>query len=213
MIQALEADFSIEVKIKQDLLDATQGQLRAATRELAEQRRQIQLWQASCAELDQVQQRIRNVERAVTEEDGFAWVGSRMTEPDRAVEGGDDGISVTATDTTSRTTQAAGSRMEIEPMPLESDPAVPSSNTLASLIQLRMLKTWHSRIESVMNDRLDKLKGASAEKEFQCKKIVSLCTGVPLENVETVCQCSSPGRLQLLIRPLDARKPRDCHGK
>jgi regulatory protein SWI6 len=194
MIQNLEADFAIEVKAKQDQLDVTQGQLRAATRELAEQRRQMQLWQATCAELDEVQQRIRNVERAIRDEEKFDWVVSKSAESNMI---GDR--------TSDATTQVAGSMMEIDVMSSDSEPVVPPTNTLASLIQLRRLKTWHSQIESAMNDRLSKLKGASAEKEFQCKKIVSLCTGVALENVEAVCfilsvpgYCSSQYATQML---------------
>ncbi|KAF9512688.1 hypothetical protein BS47DRAFT_1318135 [Hydnum rufescens UP504] len=177
MIQNLEADFAIEVKAKQDQLDVIQGQLRAATRELAEQRRQMQLWQATCAELDEVQQRIRNVQRAIRDEEEFDWGVSDSAESNMI---GDR--------TRDTTTQVAGSMMEIDVMSSDSEPVVPPTNTLASLIQLRRLKTWHSQIESAMTDRLSKLKGASAEKEFQCKKIVSLCTGVAVENVEAMLE-------------------------
>ena len=40
MIQGLSADFAAEIKTKQDSLDVTQAHLRAATRELSEQRKQ-----------------------------------------------------------------------------------------------------------------------------------------------------------------------------
>ena len=75
MIQGLGTDFAAEVKSKQDALDVTQVHLRAATRELSEQRRQIQQWQARCGELDQTAQRVRNLERALTDEDAFDWTG------------------------------------------------------------------------------------------------------------------------------------------
>ena len=75
MIQGLGNDFTAEVKSKQDLLDVTQVHLRAATRELSETRRQIQHWQARCGELDQTAQRVRNLERALTDEDNFDWTG------------------------------------------------------------------------------------------------------------------------------------------
>jgi regulatory protein SWI6 len=75
MIQHLSADFAAEIKTKQDNLDVTQAHLRAATRELSEQRKQIQAWQARCSELDQVTQRIRNVEHALVDEEKFDWTG------------------------------------------------------------------------------------------------------------------------------------------
>ena len=37
-----------------------------------------------------------------------------------------------------------------------------------------------------MQQRLKFLQGASAEKEYQCKKIVVLCTGIPINKVEEV---------------------------
>jgi hypothetical protein len=45
---------------------------------------------------------------------------------------------------------------------------------------------WHVRMEELTTARLRSLQGASAEKEYQCKKIVALCTGIPIDNVEEV---------------------------
>ena len=73
MIQNLSSEFQGEIKTKQDALDVTQAHLRAATRELSEQRKQIQAWQARCGELDQINQRVRNVERALVDEEQFDW--------------------------------------------------------------------------------------------------------------------------------------------
>lgn len=75
MIQGLSTEFQSEVKSKQDALDVTQAHLRAATRELSEQRKHIQVWQARCAELDMLGQRVKNVEKAIEEEDLFDWTG------------------------------------------------------------------------------------------------------------------------------------------
>jgi len=35
---------------------------------------------------------------------------------------------------------------------------------------------------------LKSLQGVSAEKEFQCKKIVALCTGVPVDKIEDMLE-------------------------
>ncbi len=75
MIQGLSSDFSAEIKSKQDALDLTQAHLRAATRSLSEQRKQIQQQQAECAELDLITQRTRNLEKALEDEDKFDWTG------------------------------------------------------------------------------------------------------------------------------------------
>src|SRR6266511_2420581 len=88
MIQTLSHEFQTEIKIKQDALDVTQAHLRAATRELAEQRKQIQTWQNRCGELDQVNQRVRNVQKALTEEDLFDWTGRTDLDGEHARETG-----------------------------------------------------------------------------------------------------------------------------
>ncbi|KAH9941502.1 apses-domain-containing protein [Amylocystis lapponica] len=172
MVQSLGADFSSEIKAKQDALDVTQAHLRAATRQLSEQRKQIQAWTTRCGELDQVAQRVRNLERALADEDLFDWTG-------RTADAG----------------PAFAARGQASAMPaldisfnLDVEPTVPLTDSPASLVRLRRLKLWHERIEQLMGARLKSLQGASAEKEFQCKKIVALCTGVPVDKIEDMLE-------------------------
>lgn len=47
---------------------------------------------------------------------------------------------------------------------------------------------WQARAEELMSERLKGLQGASAEKEYMCRKIVSLCTGVPVDKVEDMLE-------------------------
>lgn len=179
MVQGLASEFAAEIKTKQDTLDVTQAHLRAATRELAEQRKQIQTWQSHCAELDLVTQRTRNLEKALQDEDNFDWTG--RTDPD----GSDGSINGgPAFQNRGQGPMMAGS-VDIA-FNLDEEPTVPLSDSPASLIRLKRLKQWHTRIEKLMEQRLQTLQGASAEREFQCKKIVSLCTGVPIDKVEEV---------------------------
>ncbi len=185
MIQGLGNDFTAEVKSKQDALDVTQVHLRAATRELSEKRRQIQHWQARCGELDQTAQRVRNLERALVDEDGFDWTG--RTELDGSDAGPSAGPAFQIRGQGS-TMSGLGGAVDI-PTNLEVDPTVPTGDTAATLIRLRRQKMWYSRVEQLMETRMRSLQGASAEKEFQCKKIVALCTGVPIDRVEEVSAC------------------------
>ncbi|EIW79380.1 apses-domain-containing protein [Coniophora puteana RWD-64-598 SS2] len=184
MIQSLSSEFSSEVKSKQDSLDVTQAHLRAATRELSEQRKQIQLWQSRCGELDQAHQRIRNLEKAITDEDGFDWTG-RTDLSGR--NGGEDAGPAFQWRGPSSTMAGIGGPMDMS-FSIDTEPPIPAGSDLASLIRLRRLKTWHTRMEELMAARLKSLQGASAEREFQCKKIVALCTGIPLEKVEEMLE-------------------------
>lgn len=182
MIQGLGSEFSAEVKTKQDQLDVTQAHLRAATRELSEQRKQIQQWQGRCGELDQATQRIRNLEKALADEDKFDWTG--RTELDGSDAGQVAGPAFRARGSDSALTGVGGAADM--PANLEVDPAVPLGDSVASLVRLRRLKMWYSRVEQLMDARLRSLEGASAQKEYECKKIVALCTGVPLDKVDEV---------------------------
>ncbi|KAF8141533.1 apses-domain-containing protein [Boletus edulis] len=184
MIQNISAEFSAEVKTKQDALDVTQAHLRAATRELSEQRKQIQLWQSRCAELDQVHQRIRNLEKAIAEEEDFDWTGRTDLSGRDGRETG--GPAFQWRGPSSTIVGVAGS-MDIS-FSVETDPPIPTTDSIASLIRLRRLNMWQLRMEELMEARLKSLQGASAEKEYQCKKIVALCTGIPVDKVEDMLE-------------------------
>ena len=179
MIQSLSAEFTAELKAKQDALDVTQAHLRAATRELSEQRKQIQAWQARCAELDQVQQRIRNIDRALAEEDAFDWTGRT------GVDDADDPGPAFAWRGQSSTMAGLGSLADVS-FNLDAEPNIPPADTYQSLVRMRRMKVWYERMEQLMEKRLRSLHGESAEREFQCKKIIALCTGVPIDRVEAV---------------------------
>ncbi|KAJ7091387.1 transcription factor [Mycena belliarum] len=200
MVQSLSADFQSEIKSKQDALDVTQAHLRAATRELSEQRKQIQAWQARCGELDQISQRVRNIEKALVEEDQFDWTGrsNGSGDPDAEGEVEDETEDVNAGDEnnggpafqwrgTNSTMVGVGGSIDITAN-VEPEPPIPPTDSMASLIRLRRLKLWHARMEDLMKARLKGLQGASAEKEYQCKKIVALCTSIPIDKVEDMLE-------------------------
>lgn len=237
MIQSLTADFHAEIKSKQDSLDVAQAHLRAATRELADQRRHIAAAQSRLAALDQARQRARNVARAIKDEASFDWtgrteVGGAPAHVSRGVafqyrgptstlaadSGGatEDGAA-TAPGTDNAIPGEGPTSLDINPSSLDVDPPIPppGNDTLATLVRLRRLKMWHTRIEELVKERMDATRGAGAEKEFQCKKIVSLCTGVPVDRVESVS--AMPKELfsgfRLTSGSSDVGEPVDCCGK
>lgn len=183
LIQDLSVDFNAEIKSKQDSLDVTQAHLRAATRELAEQRKQIQLCQARCNDFDQVSQRIRNLATAISEEDRFDWTG-------RTGKDGKDAREIAGTAFRWRglesTLPGAPPGSLIVPEDVDAPPPIPVEDTLAAFIRLRRMKLWHARTEQLLNERLRTLQGASLVKELQAKKLVSLCTGFAVDKVEEV---------------------------
>lgn len=179
MIQSLSTDFQAEIKAKQDALDVTQAHLRAATRELSEQRKQIQMWQGRCGELDTFAQRVKNVERAIEDEIQFDWTGRGGEDDDPVAESKNPAFRYRGASSTMVGTQAPV--ITVEP-----DPTLPTQDDLQGLIRLRRMKMWYDRMEEIMEQRMKGLRGASAEKEFMCRKIIALCTGVPVDKVEEV---------------------------
>lgn len=186
MIQSLSTDFQAELKAKQDSLDVTQAHLRAATRELSDKRKQIQNWQARCAELDQINQRVRNVEKALSDEDKFDWTGRTDLLGKDARESIGPAFSYRGVGSTMI---GIGGMVDIS-VNVDSEPPIPppGSDTTATLVRLRRMKIWHQRMEELVKARLTSLQGASAEKEYQCKKIVALCTGIPIDKVEDLLE-------------------------
>ena len=176
LVQNLSADFTAEIKSKQDAFDVTQAHLRAATRELAEQRRHIQLWQSKCAQLDQVAQRTRNLEKALLDEDHIDWVEQKLLN-----DGNRDIVMIPEPGAIS-TGKSNGLSLDS----LSTSVQLPPENTATSFVRLRQIREWQGRVDTLINARIASLKGASAEKEFQCKKIVAMCTGVPIDKVEDV---------------------------
>lgn len=155
MVQKLSEEFGSEIKSKQDTFDLTQAHLRAATRQLAEQRKQITKLQQRCGELDQASQRARNLEKAIATEDEFDWT-------------------------------TIGKQAEANRLNVQEAPPVPQENTPEALLQLRKMKLHQDRVRKILEERCQGLQGVTAEKEFQCKKIVAMCTGIPLDRVEEV---------------------------
>ncbi|CAK5274055.1 unnamed protein product [Mycena citricolor] len=200
MIQGLSNEFQHEIKSKQDALDVTQAHLRAATRELSEQRKQIQTWQTRCGELDQVHQRIRNLEKALVDEDQFDWTGrsNGSGDPDAEGEVEDETEDVNAGDENNggpafqwrgpnSTMIGVDGAIDL-PQDVDPEPPIPTADDIPSLIRLRRLKMWHARMEDLIKSRLKGLHGVSSEKEYQCKKIISLCAAIPIDKVEEMLE-------------------------
>ena len=180
MIQNLSNEFAAEIKSKQDAFDVTNAHVRAATRELAEQRKQIDIWKQKTGELDQVLQRIRNIVKAMKAEDEVDWTG--RTEANGTPAGVENPAFV------NRGPQSTAIRAETADFSSikEAELPLPESDSLAGLIRMRRMKLFQNRIEKLLQSRLQSLQGASAEKEYQSKRIVALCTGIPIDKVEDV---------------------------
>jgi len=127
-----------------------------------------------------MQQRIRNLQRALLEEDKYDWTGRTEWDGSPAtVETAGLAFEHKGVDSTLSSLSSSN-----EGGLLEADPPVPVSDSPTSLIRLRRLEMWHRRVNKLLADRLDAINGASAEKELRCKKIISMATGLSIDQVE-----------------------------
>ncbi|TFK53404.1 apses-domain-containing protein [Heliocybe sulcata] len=182
IIQGLRDEFSGEIKVKTEQLEAAKIHLQVATRELAGGRKQIGEWNKKLGELEQLGHRTRNLQKALGDEDKFDYTGRTDLQ-------GRDARSTAGPAFQWRghnsTMAALGGTVDLS-FNLDAEPTIPMSDSSVNLIRLRRLKMWHERIEKLLEERLSSLRGASAEKAFQCKKIVALCTGIPFDRVEVL---------------------------
>jgi regulatory protein SWI6 len=178
LIQTFSTEFNLELKAKQDALDVTQAHLRAATRELSEQRKQIQHAQAKCTEFDQLQYRARNLRKMLEGGDQIDWTG-------RTELGGNDASSIIGPSFRKREpmSEPAVSATVGAPDP---DPPLPNENTRAALIRLRRMRLWQSRMEALLLEHAKTLQGASLTRELQYRKLVALCQKDPIDKIDEV---------------------------
>jgi regulatory protein SWI6 len=157
---------------KQTALNVVEQSVRQATRSLAERRIQVAALQATIADLEQAQFRMENMREAITnlgQEDwtGRASSGAEMTIP--AFKHLDD--------------YAA----PIIPSSPNGDDvtglAIPIPGTV---VQLRRLAMWEDRMADILRARMEALEGEGADKAAKYRKLVSLCTKVPVDKVDSV---------------------------
>jgi regulatory protein SWI6 len=184
LVQNLSTEFNSDIRSRQDQLDVTQAHLRAATRELSEQRKQIQFWQTRCTEVDQAEHQLRNLDAALAEEDHFDWTARTDL----------NGQDAKATAGPAFRWRGHPSTLPLPPAPafLNSDVGdgsespIPLDNSPEALIRLRRMKMWYDRSADLLDQRLQVIQGSSMLREFQCRKIVALCTSTPVDKVEQV---------------------------
>ena len=174
VIDALSADFAVEMKGKSQALEQTRANLRASTRELAEQRKQLAKARQRLVEMNQMQQRIKNLERASAEVDAFDWTGRTELNGSPVV--------------SSAAFQYRGQQQPVVDGLDVAEPRLPTDNSMESLVRLRRTAAWHERILALLRQRAMQIKGSGAELEVRYKKIVAACCNMPVDQVDSVVE-------------------------
>ncbi|MBW0525403.1 hypothetical protein O181_065118 [Austropuccinia psidii MF-1] len=178
LINNLSDDFNDEMKVKTDNLEHVRAQLKEATRNLTEQRRQIELFKRKLDDLGLLELRLKKLHHALREEDEFDWTGrseidGRPAEADKAFERRGVASSLAGPSTSQN-------QLDVEP-----DPIIPSDNSHASLIYLLRLKKWYKRVLSLLRERIALLRGCNLEQEAKYLKVIGSFIGNSCLNNET----------------------------
>ncbi|GAA5876571.1 hypothetical protein JCM1840_000812 [Sporobolomyces johnsonii] len=189
-VTALSSTFTDELRTKAEALDAKRAQLRTATRELTDQRAAVAHWRAQAQQADEKRQRIKNLERAIEEEDAFDWTGRTEVDGSPASQLAGPGFTYRGPASTLSNLPAG---MSIE---FDADPPVPAGDEGTSLVHLLRLQSWYERVEGLLRQRIERLEGGNAELERKLGKIVADCCGLEEDKVE--------GMLEGLVRSLEA---------
>lgn len=178
MMTTLDKEFYDEIHKKQALIDTAHEQLRDATRILAELRKDLENSRARANRLTDIQQKCRNIERAINEETLYYYNSSN---PSLKVEKVSD-IPANIFD------------KEIDPdAPFIVDTSLleihdEKSPLYVSISILRARISAYQRNAKVLSTLAASLRGRSSELEDKCRRVVSLCTGVEESKVDSLLE-------------------------
>lgn len=162
MIQDLNDQFTNEISTKQDKLDQIQAQVIETTRELASLRRQLAAENAKSAQLDSVEYKIQNLERALRLQEEEQW--SDVDDAD------------------------AGDFPEASPP--DDAKMLTEDTTLLNddqrILHLRRIRSWQAHMEEKLQSKLAGAQNLDAEKLVQYKKAMASRLKVPVEAIDEV---------------------------
>lgn len=173
IFETINNTFAQEMTIKQTKLNDTETKVRHATKSLADKRQQVARAQAALGDLEQVKQKIENAKKALGTLPSQDWTGRGALSSEMSGE--------TVAPAGFRHVQVAnvahGSGDEI---------ALPPKGSEGAVARLRRIAAWEDRIAQIVQDRLAALEGESADKAVKYRRLVSMCTKVPIERVDGV---------------------------
>jgi regulatory protein SWI6 len=153
---------------KQKTLNQTEQNVRHATRSLADKRQQMQRSQTSLAELEQNKLKSEKLRKALSSVDSHNYSGRS-----------DDATSSAFRNLASHLApQITG--------PLGKEFPLPSPGGPNAVITLRRRRDWETRISQVLEQRVKSLEGEGLDKELKYRRLVSVCTKVPVDKVDGV---------------------------
>ncbi|TIA82826.1 hypothetical protein E3P77_01013 [Wallemia ichthyophaga] len=169
VLSDLDRSFGVEVAAKNKLLFEIQADLKQHSHELADVRKEIAYWETKATQRAELEQKVRNVEEAIANEGVGVW--TLKGESTQDVEGAKN---------TEHNSEDLKSPWETDVMTSSAQ----TPDTPETLHHLQKLHRWMNGTQKLTEERVASIDGLSASKEVKYKSIVSVCTGVPEEQVE-----------------------------
>ncbi|RXK42133.1 hypothetical protein M231_00490 [Tremella mesenterica] len=155
MFETISRSHDEEMTEKQTRLNVIEQNVRHATRSLAERRTQITSLQKSLDELEQLSQKTNNISRILS--------SSSM----------DDIVSNPIFGPNVNTRYSGGEEI-----------IIPGRGEKDSIGTLRRMCAWEDTVGQILEEKMKLLEGESSEKAVRYRKLVSLCTKVPVDQVD-----------------------------
>ncbi|GJJ78956.1 regulatory protein SWI6 [Entomortierella parvispora] len=165
MVDELDVEFSHEILARHGQLEDTQTQLRNATRALTETRKTIQDFKTQAQQLEEAQQKIKNLEFSLEEE-------SQRTRNQNGystkLRNNNEDIDLLFN---VRAGAGAGDMSREKIAELE-------------VIHLRSRVLAYQKVQEELTQELAEAKSKSSANELLCKRVISICCSIPLESVD-----------------------------
>ncbi|KAG5440557.1 hypothetical protein PCK2_000382, partial [Pneumocystis canis] len=172
-------EFYNEMHKKQASIDIVYGQLRDATRILAELRKDLENSRKRARYLADIQQKCKNVERVINEETLYFY--KHYSDPSFKMKDGLDTISDVIDETVD---PDAPFFVDISLAEVENE----DSPSFISISVLSARIAAYQKNAKVLCALATSLRGRSSELEDKCRKVVSLCTGVEENKVDSLLE-------------------------
>jgi hypothetical protein len=171
IFENINETFSNEILAKQTVLNQTEQNVRHATRSLADKRQQIHRSQLALTELEQIGRKSENIRKTLSTVESQNWTGRSDSQPV-----GPAFKSIPAHIEQSAVTASSGGTEIGLPIPSEAN----------AVVTLRRMLEWEKRAAQLLEQKIQSLEGEGLEKELKYRRLVALCTKVPVEKVDGV---------------------------
>ncbi|KAG5440183.1 hypothetical protein PCANB_001752 [Pneumocystis canis] len=179
MIIMLGEEFYNEMHKKQALIDIVHGQLREATRTLAELRKDLENSRKRASYLADIQQKCKNIERVINEETLYFY--KHYSDSSFKTK---DGLNTISDVVDEKIDPDAPFFVDISLAGVENE----DSPSFISISVLSARIAAYQKNAKVLCALATSLRGRSSELEDKCRKVVSLCTGVEENKVDSLLE-------------------------